>query len=86
MKIGMLTDFPAVEYCNGLHSNEPGVPEKYGGRGHTVKFIGPKPHKGQREVEGDGNILFSSCRLRLYKHSFRPPMAPQGVPDDRTWM
>ena len=69
MKIGMLTDFPAVEYCNGPALASQAFRRNMEGRGHTVRFIGPKPHAGQRQVDGDGNILFPSLRLRRYANT-----------------
>lgn len=66
MKIGLITDFPAVEFCNGPALAGQAFRRNMEGRGHKVSFIGPKPHKGQREVEGDGNVLFSSLQMKRY--------------------
>jgi glycosyltransferase involved in cell wall biosynthesis len=39
------------------------------GRGHEVSFIGPRPKQSQRQVEGDGNILFSSMVMKRYANT-----------------
>jgi glycosyltransferase involved in cell wall biosynthesis len=69
MKIGLLTDFPAVEYCNGPALASQAYRRNMEGRGHEVSFIGPRPKRSQRQVEGDGNILFSSMVMKRYANT-----------------
>ena len=69
MKIGLLTDFPAVEYCNGPALASQAYRRNMEGRGHEVSFIGPRPKQSQRQVEGDGNVLFSSMVMKRYANT-----------------
>ena len=51
MKIGMLTDFVAVEYCNGPALACQAFRRHMENRGHHVGLIGPKPNKEQQKVK-----------------------------------
>lgn len=64
MKIGMLTDFVAVEYCNGPALACQTFRRHMENRGHHVGLIGPKPSK-ERKAEGE-TILLDSWRFRQY--------------------
>ena len=64
MKIGMLTDFVAVEYCNGPALACQAFRRHMENRGHHVGLIGPKPSK-DRKAEGE-TILLDSWRFRQY--------------------
>jgi glycosyltransferase involved in cell wall biosynthesis len=64
MKIGMLTDFVAVEYCNGPALACQSFRRHMQKRGHHVGLIGPKPNNESR-AEGE-TILLDSWRFRQY--------------------
>ena len=64
MKIGMLTDFVAVEYCNGPALACQSFRRHMQNRGHQVGLIGPKPNK-ERTAQGE-TILLDSWRFRQY--------------------
>ncbi|MGB0647645.1 MAG: glycosyltransferase [Bradymonadia bacterium] len=64
MKIGMLTDFVAVEYCNGPALACQSFRRHMQNRGHQVGLIGPKPNK-ERKAQGE-TILLDSWRFRQY--------------------
>ena len=64
MKIGMLTDFVAVEYANGPALACQSFRRHMENRGHHVGLIGPKPSK-HREASGE-TILLDSWRFRQY--------------------
>ena len=64
MKIGMLTDFVAVEYANGPALACQSFRRHMENRGHHVGLIGPKPSK-HREASGE-TILLNSWRFRQY--------------------
>ena len=60
----MLTDFVAVEYCNGPALACQAFRRHMENRGHHVGLIGPKPSK-ERKAEGE-TILLDSWRFRQY--------------------
>ena len=63
MRIGMLTDYPAVEFCNGPALASQTFRRNMEARGHSVSLIGPRPK--HRKVTGDA-VLFNSLPLRSY--------------------
>ena len=63
MRIGMLTDYPSVEFCNGPALASQTFRRNMEARGHSVSLIGPRPK--HKKVTGDA-VLFKSLALRSY--------------------
>jgi 1,2-diacylglycerol 3-alpha-glucosyltransferase len=68
MRIGLLTDFPAVEFTNGPGLASQAFRRNMEARGHNVRLIGPRPLNGQREVSGDAT-LFNAFAMKRYANT-----------------
>ncbi len=82
MRIGMLTDYVAVDFANGPALATQAFKRNMEHRGHDVTIIGPRPAPWQRQPPED-SILFSSVPFRQY-HGVRVPFpAPLNVISER---
>ena len=66
MRIGMLTDYVAVDFANGPALATQTFKRNMEMRGHHVTIIGPRPAPWQRQPPED-SILFDSVNFRQYR-------------------
>ncbi|MCO4762701.1 MAG: glycosyltransferase [Myxococcales bacterium] len=82
MRIGMLTDYVAVDFANGPALATQTFKRNMEHRGHEVKIIGPRPADWQRQAPAD-SILFDSVAFRQYPGVRVPFPSPLSSLTDR---
>lgn len=82
MRIGMLTDYVAVDFANGPALATQTFKRNMEHRGHDVTIIGPRPAPWQRQPPED-SILFDSVAFRQYRGVRVAFPSPMSVLTDR---